>query len=146
MNILLTGGAGYIGSHNAWAVAKAGHQPVVFDNLSMGHKHNVKWGPFVEGDLVDAELVAKTLRQYSIDAVIHFAARAFVGESMTNPRLYFTNNSMATLTLLNAMLDGGVNTIVFSSTAATYGIPRQSPIPEDHPQLPVNPYGESKLM
>ncbi len=145
MNILLAGGAGYIGSHTAWAVAAAGHRPVVLDNLCMGHAHNVKWGPLVKGELGDAELVGKTLRDYSIDAVIHFAARIAVGESVENPRLYYTNNCMATLTLLGAMLDAGVNTIVFSSTAAVYGIPLRVPIPEDHPEMPVNPYGESKL-
>ena len=145
MNILLTGGAGYIGSHTAWAVALAGHRPVVLDNLSIGHRHNVKWGPLVEGDMADAELVRNTLTRNSIDAVIHFAAYALVGESVENPRKYFTNNSVATLTLLNAMLDAGVRTIVFSSTCATYGVPKRVPIAEDHPQAPVNPYGESKL-
>jgi UDP-glucose-4-epimerase GalE len=145
MNILLTGGAGYIGSHTAWAVAQAGHHPVVLDNLSMGHRHNVKWGPLVEGELADAELVRKTLMDHSIDAVIHFAAKIAVGESVVNPRVYFTNNSVATLTLLGAMLDTGVKTIVFSSTAAVYGDPVRVPIPEDHPQVPVNAYGESKL-
>jgi UDP-arabinose 4-epimerase len=145
MNILLTGGAGYIGSHTAWAVAQAGHRPVVLDNLSMGHRHNVKWGPLVEGELADADLVGKTLMDHSIDAVIHFAAKIAVGESVENPRLYFTNNSVATLTLLGAMLDAGVKTIVFSSTAAVYGDPLRVPIPEDHPQVPVNAYGESKL-
>ena len=145
MNILLTGGAGYIGSHTAWAVALAGHSAVVLDNLSMGHRHNVKWGPLVEGDTADAELVRNTLTRHSIDAVIHFAASAFVGESVENPRKYFANNSVATLTLLNAMLDAGVKTIVFSSTCATYGNPTRVPITEDHPQSPVNPYGESKL-
>jgi len=145
MNILLTGGAGYIGSHTAWAVAQAGHHPVVLDNLSMGHRHNVKWGPLIEGELADADLVSKTLVQHSIDAVIHFAAKIAVGESVVNPRLYFTNNCVATLTLLNAMLDAGVKSIVFSSTAAIYGDPVRVPIPEDHPQVPVNAYGESKL-
>jgi len=144
MNILLTGGAGYIGSHTARAVALAGDTPVVFDNLSAGHRHNVKWGPLVEGELADAELVKKTLTRHSIEGVIHFAAHAYVGESVENPRKYFTNNSVTALTLLHAMLDVGVKTIVFSSTCATYGEPTQVPITEDHPQSPVNPYGESK--
>jgi UDP-glucose-4-epimerase GalE len=126
-------------------VALAGHQPVVFDNLSMGHAHNVKWGPLVKAELGSEEAVRKALTDYSIDAVIHFAASAFVGESIGNPRKYFTNNSAATLTLLGAMLDVGVRAIVFSSTCATYGVPERSPITEDHPQAPVNPYGESKL-
>ncbi len=145
MNILLTGGAGYIGSHMAWAASRAGHLPVVLDNLSMGHRHNVKWGPLVEGDVADSELVRSTLVSHSIDAVIHFAAYAFVGESVENPRKYFSNNSVAALSLLNAMLDANVKTIVFSSTCATYGEPTRVPISEDHPQAPVNPYGESKL-
>lgn len=145
MNILLTGGAGYIGSHTAWAASRAGHLPVVLDNLSMGHRHNVKWGPLIEGDVADSELVRSTLVSHSIDAVIHFAAYAFVGESVENPRKYFTNNSVATLSLLHSMLDTNVKTIVFSSTCATYGEPTRVPISEDHPQAPVNPYGESKL-
>lgn len=145
MNILLTGGAGYIGSHTARVVALAGHHPVVFDNLSTGHRHNVKWGPLVEGELSDRELVKNTLTGNSIDAVIHFAASTFVGESVENPRKYFGNNAVGTLALLDAMLDAGVRTIVFSSTCATYGTPTRVPITEDHPQSPVNPYGESKL-
>jgi UDP-arabinose 4-epimerase len=145
MNILLTGGAGYIGSHTAWRISKAGHTPIVLDNLSMGHRENVKWGPLVEGDMGDAAVVGKTLRDYRVDAVIHFAANAFVGESMRDPRKYFANNAAATLSLLNAMLDSGVRTIVFSSTCATYGDPETPLIAESHPQRPVNPYGESKL-
>jgi UDP-glucose-4-epimerase GalE len=145
MNILLTGGAGFIGSHTAYAVAQAGHHPVVFDNLSMGHRHNVKWGPLIEGELADLALVRKTLLDHSIDAVIHFAGLIAVGESVVNPRLYFHNNCAASLTLLDAMLDAGVKTIVFSSTAAVYGDPVCVPIPEDHPLVPVNPYGETKL-
>jgi UDP-glucose-4-epimerase GalE len=145
VNILLTGGAGYIGSHTARMVAQAGHHPVVLDNLSAGHRHNVKWGPLVEGELADAELVKNTLTRHSIQAVIHFAASAYVGESVENPRKYFNNNAVATLSLLGSMLDVGVRTIVFSSTCATYGVPHRVPIAEDHPQGPVNPYGESKL-
>ena len=145
MNILLTGGAGYIGSHTAWAASRAGHFPVALDNLGMGHRHNVKWGPLIEGEVSDADLVRSTLGHHSIDAVIHFAAHAFVGESVENPRKYFANNCVATLSLLDAMLDAGVKLIVFSSTCATYGVPTQVPITEDHPQAPVNPYGESKL-
>ncbi len=145
MNILLTGGAGYIGSHTARVIALAGHNPVVLDNLSTGHRHNVKWGPLVEGELADAELVRNALTSHSIDAVIHFAANAYVGESVENPRKYFNNNAVGTLALLDAMLDSGVRTIVFSSTCATYGIPTRVPITEDHAQAPVNPYGESKL-
>ena len=118
---------------------------MVLDNLSMGHRHNVRWGPLVQGELADADLVKNSLVKYAIDAVIHFAAHAFVGESMENPRKYFTNNFEGTLSLLHAMLDVDVKTIVFSSTCATYGVPQRVPITEDHPQAPVNPYGESKL-
>lgn len=145
MNILVTGGAGYIGSHTSLALAKAGYTPVVLDNLSMGHAHNVKWGPFVEGDLANVGLIKRTIEEYSISAVIHFAANAYVGESVSNPRKYFKNNSVHALNLIESCLDAGVQIFVFSSTCATYGTPTQVPISEDHPQSPVNPYGESKL-
>jgi UDP-glucose-4-epimerase GalE len=146
MRALVTGGAGYIGSETAKVLANAGHEPVVLDNLSTGHRWAVKWGPFVEGDLADAELLRRTLSDYRIEAVLHFAAVALVGESLREPRKYFRNNMANTLNLLEAMLDTGVNRLVFSSSAATYGDPQKIPIPENHPQLPVNPYGESKLM
>jgi UDP-arabinose 4-epimerase len=145
MRVLVTGGAGYIGSHTAKALAKAGHEPVVFDNLSFGHRWAVRWGPLVEGDLQDKALLSRILQQYEIGAVIHFAASAYVGESMKNPRKYFRNNVVNTLNLLDAMMDNRVKTIVFSSTCATYGDPLELPLTEDHPQKPVNPYGESKL-
>jgi UDP-arabinose 4-epimerase len=145
MNILVTGGAGYIGSHAAKALALAGHTPVVLDNLSRGHRGNVKWGPLVESDIGDEAAVARALAVHRIEAVLHFAAYAYVGESMEQPRLYFSNNVAGTLGLLNAMRTSGVNRIVFSSTCATYGAPQHVPIAEDHPQAPVNPYGESKL-
>jgi UDP-glucose-4-epimerase GalE len=145
MNILVTGGAGYIGSHTAWTLSKAGYTPVVFDNLSMGHAHNVRWGPFVEGDLADSALLKRTISDYSISAVIHFAAHAYVGESVNHPRKYFQNNSSKALNLVEACLDEGVGSIVFSSTCATYGNPTRLPIGEEHAQCPVNPYGESKL-
>jgi UDP-glucose-4-epimerase GalE len=145
MKVLVTGGAGYIGSHTAKALAQAGHEPVVFDNLSFGHRWAVRWGPLVEGDLGDKNLVRRILEQYEIDAVIHFAASAYVGESMQNPRKYFRNNVVNSLNLLDAMMDSKVKTIVFSSTCATYGDPVELPITESHPQKPVNPYGDSKL-
>lgn len=145
MKILVTGGAGYIGSHTAKALAKAGHQPVVFDNLSFGHRWAVRWGPLVEGDLSDKSLLRRVLEAHDIDAVIHFAASAYVGESMQNPRKYFRNNVVNTLNLLDAMMDARVMKIVFSSTCATYGDPQELPITERHPQNPVNPYGDSKL-
>jgi UDP-glucose-4-epimerase GalE len=145
MAILIVGGAGYIGSQTAKLVAAAGEQPVVFDNLVYGHRWAVKWGPLIEGDLADAALVAKVLKEHRITAVIHFAAYAYVGESVTNPRKYFRNNLANSLNLLDAMVDVGVRDIVFSSTCATYGEPTHVPISESHIQAPVNPYGESKL-
>ena len=145
MRVLVPGGAGYIGSHTAKLLAEAGHEPVVFDNLGMGHRWAVRWGPLVEADLADDESLRRTFREYEIDAVVHFAASAYVGESVRNPRAYFQNNSVNTLNLLNAMLDYGISRIIFSSTCATYGVPERVPIDEGHPQLPINPYGDSKL-
>jgi UDP-arabinose 4-epimerase len=144
-HILVAGGAGYIGSHTAKTLAQAGFQPVVLDNLSTGHEWAVKWGPLAVGDIGDAGFVRRLVEQYRIDAVIHFAASAYVGESMQEPRKYFQNNTTKTLTLLNALMDAGVNKFVFSSTCATYGDPVRVPIDESHPQVPVNPYGDSKL-
>jgi UDP-arabinose 4-epimerase len=146
MQILITGGAGYIGSHTAKRLAQAGYEPVVLDNLRHGHRWAVRWGPFVEIDLNDREGLARVFRNYRIAAVIHFAAFAYVSESMREPAEYFRNNVVNTLNLLDAMRESGIGRIVFSSTCATYGEPREIPIPENHPQQPVNPYGESKLM
>ena len=146
MRILVTGGAGYIGSHTAKELYKAGHEPVVVDDLSTGHSHAVRWGPLVVGDCGDSELVRSVLREYEIAAVMHFAASAYVGESVTNPRKYFNNNVQNSLRLLDAMLDEGVSRIVFSSSCATYGLQQQALLDESHPQKPLSPYGESKLM
>jgi len=146
LNILVTGGAGYIGSHTAKALSKAGHHPVVFDNLSRGHKWAVKWGPFVKADLSNIADIEKAFVEYEIEAVIHFAASAYVGESMKNPYHYFNNNVVNSLNLLQAMHNRKVKKIVFSSSCATYGLPISLPISETHPTMPVNPYGESKLM
>jgi UDP-glucose-4-epimerase GalE len=146
MAVLVTGGAGYIGSHAAKALSKDGFQPVVLDNLSRGHREAVQWGPLVKADVGDRAALRKTLREYSIDAVLHFAAFAYVGESMQAPGRYFENNVVSTLNLLEAMREEQVKKIVFSSSCATYGHPRHIPISEDHMQQPVNPYGESKLM
>jgi len=143
--ILVTGGAGYIGSHTAKALARAGFTPIVLDNLSEGHRGAVRWGPLIVGDLGDTDLVRTLLAEERIDAVIHFAANAYVGESMTEPARYFHNNVTNSLGLLDAMLEAGVQHIVFSSTCATYGTPLRLPIDEDHPQAPISPYGESKL-
>jgi len=144
MRILVTGGAGYIGSHTAKALAQAGYEPVVFDNLSEGHRWAVKWGPLVEGDLSDGALLRHVVATYGIKAVIHFAAHAYVAESMHRPREYFRNNVTNTLGLLDALVEAGVCRIVFSSSCATYGIPRSVPITESHSQIPISPYGESK--
>ncbi len=144
-NVLVTGGAGYIGSHACKALAAAGHTPVTLDNLVYGHRSAVRWGPFVEGDLGDVQLVRNVLRDHVIEAVMHFAGYAYVGESMHEPGKYFHNNFGNTVTLLEAMRAENVRSIVFSSSCATYGIPVSLPIGEDHPQHPVSPYGESKL-
>jgi UDP-arabinose 4-epimerase len=144
-HILVTGGAGYIGSHTCKALAAAGYKPVVYDNLDQGHVWAVKWGPLVVGDLADATLLRQTLDRFRITAVVHFAAHAYVNESVSNPRKYFRNNVANTLTLLETMLNVGVGHLVFSSSCATFGIPRHLPIDEDHPQQPINPYGLSKL-
>lgn len=144
--ILVTGGAGYIGSHACKALARAGYLPVTYDNLSRGHREAVRWGPLIEGDLGDRGRLDETLRSHAIAAVMHFAAFAYVGESVEQPGLYFRNNTVNSLTLFEAMLAAGVKRIVFSSTCATYGLPETMPITEDAPQRPVNPYGESKLM
>jgi UDP-arabinose 4-epimerase len=145
-NILVTGGAGYIGSHACKALARAGYLPIAYDNLVYGHREAVRWGPLVEGDLGDAARLADTLARHEVAAIMHFAAFAYVGESMEKPQLYFRNNVVNTLALLDAMLAAGLRHIVFSSSCATYGTPARVPITEDTPQRPVNPYGESKLI
>jgi UDP-glucose-4-epimerase GalE len=143
--VLVTGGAGYIGSHTCKALALAGFLPVTYDNLVHGHHRAVRWGPFVRGDLADRDRLARVIREHAIKAVIHFAGYAYVGESVQAPGKYFENNVSNTLGLLEAMRSNGVGSIVFSSTCATYGTPDRLPIDELHPQRPVNPYGESKL-
>jgi len=145
MNILVTGGAGYIGSHTASAARHAGHVPIIFDNLSAGHKWAAAGNLLIEADLADEESIRQTIKRNAIEAVIHFAAFAYVGESVTHPKKYFQNNVVNTLKLLDAMVDLGVKYIVYSSTCATYGVPAKVPISEEEPQAPVNPYGESKL-
>ena len=144
--VLVTGGAGFIGSHTSKRLARAGYEPVVYDNLVNGNRWAVKWGPFVEGDLADPAILRRVLREYSIQAVIHFAAYAYVGESMRAAGKYFVNNVTNTLNLLEAMRETGVKNIVFSSSCATYGIPSRLPIGESEPQSPISPYGETKLM
>ena len=146
MKVLVTGGAGNIGSHTAKALAHAGHEPVVFDDLRTGHAENVRWGPLVRESLDDSAAIRRALADHRIDAVVHFAASAYVGVSMREPAAYFRNNVANTLNLLEAMLAAQVGTIVFSSSCATYGVPPASPIVESMLLRPVNPYGESKVM
>jgi UDP-arabinose 4-epimerase len=143
--VLVTGGAGYIGSHACKVLARAGYRPVVFDNLSRGHREAVRWGPLIEGSLAERSKLAAALASHRISVVMHFAAYAYVGESVTDPSLYYANNLGGSLALLEAMREVGVDKIVFSSTCASYGTPAQVPIRETMPQLPVNPYGETKL-
>lgn len=145
MNILVTGGAGYVGSHAARLLTREGHRVWVYDNLSRGHAAATQGLPLVRGDLSNRELLTQTMREHKIEAVMHFAAFALVGESVTDPNLYYENNVVGSLRLLQAMRDAGVTKIVFSSTTATYGEPEKSPIAETTPQHPINPYGFSKL-
>lgn len=145
-NILVVGGAGYIGSHTCKELNLKGYNPIVLDNLIYGHKEFVKWGEFILGDLKDSEQIRLVFQKYKIDAVMHFAAFAYVGESVKQPQKYYMNNVMATLNLLNIMLEFKVKYFIFSSTCAIYGDPYYLPIDEKHPQNPINPYGMSKLM
>ena len=144
-HILVTGGAGYSGSHTAKRLHQSGFIPVVLDDLTLGHEWAAKFGPFVQGSIADSALVKRTCETHNIESVIHFAASSSVGESVSNPRKYVHNNVFGTVSLLDAMLEVGVKRIVFSSTAATYGNPAYSPLDEAHPTNPINPYGESKL-
>jgi len=144
-NVLVTGGAGYIGSHACKALAKAGYTPVTYDNLIYGHTWAVKWGPFEKGDILDRRRLDEVIDQYRPEAVMHFAAFAYVGESVENPGKYYRNNVAGSLTILEAMRDHGIRNMVFSSTCAVYGNPETVPIPEEHPLKPINPYGFSKM-
>ena len=144
--VLVCGGAGYIGSHINKMLNQQGYETVVFDNLVYGHREAVKWGELVVGDLADTAALDELFERNSFDAVFHFAAYAYVGESVTNPEKYYFNNVSNTLNLLHAMKEHGVNKIIFSSTCATYGEPERVPITEDMPQNPINPYGATKLM
>ena len=146
MAVLICGGAGYIGSHVNKMLNRMGRETVVFDNLVYGHREAVKWGSFIEGDLKNPEEIGAVFEKYPIEAVMHFAAYAYVGESVIDPEKYYFNNVACTLNLLQAMRMYGCNKIIFSSTCATYGEPEQVPITEEMPQEPINPYGRSKLM
>lgn len=145
-NILVTGGAGYIGSHTCKALRIHGYTPITYDNLSRGHREAVKWGPLEIGDLADQARLGEVMARYNPEAIIHFAALAYVGESIDNPGKYYRNNVAGTLSLLDAAHRNGIEKIVFSSTCATYGVPDRLPISEASPQQPINPYGMSKLM
>jgi UDP-glucose-4-epimerase GalE len=144
--ILVAGGAGYIGSHACKALSRAGFVPVTFDNLSLGHREFVKWGPLVQGDIRDGAAVQAAIARFDVAAVMHFAAFAAVGESHADPAKYYNNNVVGTLSLLEAMRAAGCDRLVFSSTCAVYGEPERLPISEDTPENPVNPYGFSKLV
>lgn len=146
MSILVCGGAGYIGSHVNKQLNREGYETVVFDNLVYGHKEAVKWGDFEYGDLGNVKNIEDVFQRYQIDAVFHFAAYAYVGESVREPEKYYYNNVVNTLNLLRVMREHGCNKIVFSSSCATYGEPGQLPITEDMPQHPINSYGATKLM
>ncbi len=146
MNVLVVGGAGYIGSHAVRLLIDAGHTVSVYDNLSRGHREAVPEGMLIEGELADRAKLVATLRQKKIDAVMHFAAFALVNESVNDPSLYYRNNVIAALELLDAMREADVKKIVFSSTTATYGEPDVVPIPETTLQQPINPYGFTKLV
>ena len=144
MAVLVVGGAGYIGSHAAHALKRRGYEVIVYDNLVAGHKELAKGFELIVGDISDREKLSEVLRR--VDAVMHFAAHAYVGESVVNPRKYFQNNVLDGLTLLNAVLDTKVRKFVFSSSCAVYGVPAKVPITEDLPRSPVNPYGVTKLI
>jgi UDP-arabinose 4-epimerase len=144
--IFVTGGAGYIGSHCCKAFSQAGWDVVVYDNLKHGWRDMVKWGPLIEGDILDRDRLLDAMQQVRPDAVAHFAALISVAESVADPALHYRNNTLGAFNVLEAMRGAGADKIIFSSTAATYGVPKIVPIPEDHPQWPINPYGWSKLM
>jgi UDP-glucose 4-epimerase len=144
--IFIAGGAGYIGSHINKLLYQKGHRTVVFDNLSLGHKDFVKWGNFVLGDLSDREQIRECFLKYPIDAVMHFSAYASVEESVQDPSKYYNNNVINTINLLDTMVEFEIDSLIFSSSCAIYGIPEEVPIKETHPKNPVNPYGKSKLI
>lgn len=146
MKVLVTGGAGYIGSHAVRHLVEVGHDVWVYDNLCYGHRQAAPAGRLIEGELMDRRKLVESLRMHKIDAVMHFAAFAFVGESMADPAKYYQNNVVASLNLLEAMREANVGKIVFSSTTATYGVPTKLPITEEEPQRPINPYGFCKFV
>jgi len=142
--VLVTGGAGYIGSHACKALAKAGYEPVSYDNMVYGREELVKWGPLEVGDILDGERLKEVIDKYDPDACMHFAAFTYVGESVEDPAKYYRNNVLGTINLLEALRENGIKKLIFSSSAAVYGNPVKTPIPDDHYLSPVNPYGETK--
>lgn len=144
--VLVTGGAGYIGAHTCKALAKAGYQPIAYDDLSRGHRAAVRWGPLIEGDIADGVRLDAVLARFKPVAVMHFAGFIAAGESVTDPALYFRINVAGSFSLLDALQRADNPPFVFSSSAAVYGLPEKMPIAEDAPRSPVNPYGETKLM
>jgi UDP-arabinose 4-epimerase len=144
--VLVTGGAGFIGSHTCKVLAAGGHVPITFDNLSRGHRESVRWGPLVVGDILDAGALDDVFKQYQPKAVIHFAGLAYVGESFSEPLRYYGTNASGMANVLAAMLRNHVDKIVFSSSCTTYGLPDTLPISESAPQRPISPYGRSKLV
>jgi UDP-glucose 4-epimerase len=145
-NILIVGGAGYIGSHMCKYLSKNGYLPIVLDNLSRGHEKAVKWGPLIEGSISDRNILKRVFSEHRIDAVMHYAAYSYVGESVTDPSMYYQNNLADTICLLSEMVEAEIKNIVFSSSCAVYGEPEEIPITENHPKNPVNPYGWTKYM
>lgn len=145
-HVLVTGGAGFIGSHTCKQLAASGYSPVSYDNLSTGNRQSIKWGPLIEGDIRDTSALESTLIEYEIDTIIHFAASAYVGESVSNPSKYYNNNVCGMVSLLDACVSAGVDKVIFSSSCATYGIPERLPILENANQVPINTYGRTKLI
>jgi UDP-glucose-4-epimerase GalE len=146
INVLVTGGAGYIGSHCCKELHKKGYYPITIDNLIHGHRENVKWGDFYEGDISDRTLLNKLLNNHNIHAIMHFAAYAYVGESMEAPIKYYENNVQKTIQLLDWALKCNIKHFIFSSSCATYGMPKKIPIDEEHPRFPISPYGRTKYI
>ena len=144
--ILVTGGAGYIGSHTAKLLRLQGFEPITYDNLTTGNRSSVRWGPFIEGDILDSTHLIEIIERHAPEAVIHFAASAYVVESVADPAKYYHNNVCGTLSLLDACRRTGLGRVIFSSSCATYGVPAILPIDEATPQQPINPYGRTKLI
>ena len=144
--VLVTGGAGYIGSHVVKALGERGYDTIIYDNLSTGYEDSILYGKLIQGDILDFDVLKQTLKEYKPDAVMHFAAHISVPESVENPLKYYINNISGSLNLIKALRECGINYMIFSSSAAVYGIPNEVPITEDAPINPINPYGTSKAV